>query len=130
MAAVSSILLLVVSASPPFNSLRCGPNSRMAPQPPGPGLPEQAPSVWMMTLSAICGPPVDVELAFESVWLGLDMRFFHADFLEDGEGRGVSGVGEADEMGGAGFPEDPVPQPRRRFRRIARPVIVFEEGVA
>jgi hypothetical protein len=24
----------------------------MAPQPPGPGLPEQAPSVWMMTVGS------------------------------------------------------------------------------
>src|SRR5690606_11789210 len=55
MAAVSAILLLVVSASPPFNSLVCPPYSRMAPQPPGPGLPEQAPSVWMMTVSVMNG---------------------------------------------------------------------------
>ena len=29
---------------------------RMAPQPPGPGLPEQAPSVWMMTVFALMPP--------------------------------------------------------------------------
>src|SRR5215217_7007252 len=68
MAAVSSILLLVVRASPPFSSLVWPPYSRMAPQPPGPGLPEQAPSVWMVTESVIgFGPLVDVELAEEAV---------------------------------------------------------------
>ena len=42
---VSSIRLLVVWASPPESSLRNSPYCRMAPHPPGPGLPEQAPSV-------------------------------------------------------------------------------------
>ena len=42
---VSSIRLLVVWASPPESSLRNSPYWRMAPHPPGPGLPEQAPSV-------------------------------------------------------------------------------------
>jgi hypothetical protein len=45
MAASSSMRLLVVTASPPESSLRCGPEIRIAPQPPGPGFPEQAPSV-------------------------------------------------------------------------------------
>src|SRR5690606_18945484 len=53
MAAVSSILLLVVSCSPPHNSLVLSPYCRIAPQPPGPGLPEQAPSVWIITVSVI-----------------------------------------------------------------------------
>src|SRR6185436_20284184 len=48
-AAINSIRLLVVWGSPPEISLRCSPNTRMAPKPPGPGLPEQAPSVWMTT---------------------------------------------------------------------------------
>ena len=43
--AVSSMRLLVVSASPPNSSLLCPPELRNAPQPPGPGLPLQAPSV-------------------------------------------------------------------------------------
>ena len=43
--AVSSIRLLVVSASPPESSRLWVPYIRMAPHPPGPGLPEQAPSV-------------------------------------------------------------------------------------
>src|SRR5690606_36679478 len=55
MAAVSSMRLLVVSASPPLNSLRCRPNCRMAPQPPGSGLPEQAPSIRMTTRSVTSG---------------------------------------------------------------------------
>src|SRR5690349_6276422 len=41
MAAVSSILLLVVSCSQPHNSLGLWPYCKMAPEPPGPGLPEQ-----------------------------------------------------------------------------------------
>src|SRR5690606_23745509 len=130
MAAVSSILLLVVSGAPPFNSLRCCPNCRMAPQPPGPGLPEQAPSVWMMTVSAMDRPPVDMELAGKAARLGFDMGLFHADPFEDREGGGVAGVGEADEVLAFAAPEEPVAQPRRRFRRIARPVKILEQGVA
>ncbi len=37
--------LLVVWASPPESSFRVSPKIRIAPQPPGPGFPEQAPSV-------------------------------------------------------------------------------------
>ena len=44
-AAMSSILLFVVLASPPDISFSASPYLRMAPQPPGPGLPEHAPSV-------------------------------------------------------------------------------------
>ena len=44
-AAVSSMRLLVVRRSPPNSSLVCPPELRNAPQPPGPGLPLQAPSV-------------------------------------------------------------------------------------
>jgi len=36
--------LLVVAASPPDSSFSCAPERRIAAQPPGPGLPEQAPS--------------------------------------------------------------------------------------
>ena len=42
---VSSMRLLVVRASPPDSSFLWGPYIKIAPQPPGPGLPEQAPSV-------------------------------------------------------------------------------------
>src|SRR4051794_41393107 len=42
---ISSIRLLVVSGSPPESSRSWPFQRRMAPQPPGPGLPEQAPSV-------------------------------------------------------------------------------------
>src|SRR3954453_21801813 len=41
--------LLVVSASPPESSRSRPSQRRMAAQPPGPGLPEQAPSVWTST---------------------------------------------------------------------------------
>src|SRR5215510_5624671 len=44
-AARSSMRLLVVWGSPPLSSFWRSPKARMAPQPPGPGLPEQAPSV-------------------------------------------------------------------------------------
>ena len=43
--AVSSIRLLVVSGAPPERVHSWPLYSKMAPQPPGPGLPEQAPSV-------------------------------------------------------------------------------------
>jgi hypothetical protein len=43
--AVSSMRLLVVSDSPPKSSRSRSPNRSSAPQPPGPGLPLQAPSV-------------------------------------------------------------------------------------
>jgi len=45
MAAISSMRLLVVRASPPLSSFRCWPETNIAPQPPGPGFLEQAPSV-------------------------------------------------------------------------------------
>ena len=45
MTPVSSIRLLVVWASPPESSFLNDPYIKIAPQPPGPGLPEQAPSV-------------------------------------------------------------------------------------
>ena len=43
--AVSSMRLFVVAASAPEISRSCPPNSKSAAQPPGPGLPRQAPSV-------------------------------------------------------------------------------------
>lgn len=45
MAASSSMRLLVVIGSPPESSFSCPLYRRIAPQPPGPGVPEQAPSV-------------------------------------------------------------------------------------
>src|SRR6516162_2442203 len=50
MAAISSMRLLVVAPSPPLSSRSCGPARSTAPQPPGPGLPLQAPSVKMSTV--------------------------------------------------------------------------------
>src|ERR1700757_5046446 len=47
--AINSMRLLVVALAPPEISLSCAPLRRMAPQPPGPGLPEQAPSVKSCT---------------------------------------------------------------------------------
>lgn len=46
---VNSIRLLVVARSPPLNSFSFSPYRSTAPHPPGPGLPEQAPSVNIST---------------------------------------------------------------------------------
>src|ERR1700761_7648902 len=51
--AISSIRLLVVFASPPNSSFSCAPKRSSAPQPPGPGLPLQAPSVKISTRSEL-----------------------------------------------------------------------------
>ena len=53
MTAVSSMRLLVVFLSPPPSSFSCSPKRNTAPQPPGPGLPEQAPSVKISTLGLL-----------------------------------------------------------------------------
>src|SRR5665213_4241536 len=47
--------LLVVAGSPPLNSFSTAPWRRIAPQPPGPGLPRQAPSVKMSTSGSAPG---------------------------------------------------------------------------
>ncbi len=57
-AAINSMRLLVVWASPPFNSFSTSPKRRIAPQPPGPGFPEQAPSVKMITCGLSLTPRV------------------------------------------------------------------------
>src|SRR5689334_532505 len=49
MGAVSSMRWFVVRLSPPESSVSRPSSTRRAPQPPGPGLPEQAPSVYMAT---------------------------------------------------------------------------------
>src|SRR6185437_7567411 len=49
MAAINSMRLLVVADSAPETSLRCLPATSSAAQPPGPGLPRQAPSVYIST---------------------------------------------------------------------------------
>ena len=53
MAAISSMRLLVVARSPPEISFSCAPERRIAPQPPGPGLPLHAPSVKISTAGAL-----------------------------------------------------------------------------
>src|ERR1051325_4536985 len=61
MGAISSMRWLVVGLSPPESS-RSRPSSTMrTPQPPGPGLPEQAPSEYMATGGSAAGmrrPPL------------------------------------------------------------------------
>jgi len=52
-AAISSMRLLVVRRKPPDSSRRCSPYCRMAPYPPGPGLPVHAPSVNTTTRFAV-----------------------------------------------------------------------------
>ena len=49
--AIISMRLLVVAVSPPDNSFSWPPVRRIAAQPPGPGFPEQAPSVKMSTIA-------------------------------------------------------------------------------
>jgi hypothetical protein len=49
MAAVISIRLFVVAGSPPETCFSRSPERRIAAQPPGPGFPEQAPSVKIST---------------------------------------------------------------------------------
>jgi hypothetical protein len=53
MAAISSMRLLVVAGSPPDNSRSRLPRRRIAPQPPGPGLPLHAPSVKISTSGSL-----------------------------------------------------------------------------
>ena len=50
MAPWSSIRLFVVAGTPPLNSLQSSPQDNTAAHPPGPGLPWQPPSVWIVTL--------------------------------------------------------------------------------
>ena len=47
MTAASSIRLLVVAGSPPVTEVSCPSMTTMAANPPGPGFPEHAPSVFM-----------------------------------------------------------------------------------
>src|SRR3954471_11278433 len=77
--------LLVVSGSPPESSRSRPSQRRIAAQPPGPGLPEQAPSVWTSTTTlsgsgeAIGRDPLDAAVETELAQvlarvLGLDQR--------------------------------------------------------
>src|SRR6476620_12002083 len=51
-AAISSMRLLVVKASPPDSSRSLSPMRKSTPQPPGPGLPRHEPSVNISTLGS------------------------------------------------------------------------------
>src|SRR6476620_7910445 len=62
-AAINSMRLLVVCGSPPLISRVWPFHCRIAPHPPGPGLPEQAPSVWMITRSVLTPSTVDAIVA-------------------------------------------------------------------
>src|SRR3954447_24865944 len=78
--------LLVVSASPPESSRSRPSQRRIAAQPPGPGFPEQAPSVWTSTTTpssgsgeAIGRDPLDATVEAELAQVlarvfGLDQR--------------------------------------------------------
>src|SRR6218665_6842 len=52
--AVNSMRLLVVPSAPPNNAFSVGPERSSTPQPPGPGLPLQAPSVYISTWFTLC----------------------------------------------------------------------------
>src|SRR5262249_13827176 len=58
-AANNSMRLLVVCGSPPLSSRVWPFHCKIAPQPPGPGLPEQAPSVWMITRAPLTSSALD-----------------------------------------------------------------------
>src|SRR5690606_18189839 len=89
-AAVSSMRLLVVAGSPPESSFSVVPSRSRAAQPPGPGLPRQAPSVKISTASSLMNSAFDpvgrgaqhlaVEFQFLPVFqrvLRLDQRAGH-----------------------------------------------------
>src|SRR5439155_20599074 len=61
MAAISSMRLLVVSASPPAISFSTPRKRSTAPHPPGPGLPLQAPSVKISTPDRAEGGLSDID---------------------------------------------------------------------
>src|SRR5437879_5272292 len=102
MAASISIRLLVVSGSPPDSSFSRAPARTIAPQPPGPGLPLQAPSVKIST-SVKVGSGGGFEAAGELENHPLDHAF--ALHLGDGEALGQAVDQLADQhfgRGGAG----------------------------
>src|SRR6204780_720987 len=85
-AAVISMRLLVVSFSKPDNSFSWPSQRSTAPQPPGPGLPLQAPSVKISTVALLSSEAIGLRIGdaaveaqlsqvFERI-LGLDQRAF------------------------------------------------------
>ena len=96
MAAMSSMRLFVVTASLPLKSFSTSLNRRTAPQPPGPGLPEQAPSVKISTLCSFIGSiePVGAGAAHVLVKVQLVHVFKRVLGLDKGAGRVVQQVVE------------------------------------
>jgi hypothetical protein len=80
-AAISSMRLLVVSASPPDSSLRVPLKRRIAPQPPGPGLPEQAPSVKILDASSSCHATARIPTRRTCRWNRIRRRYSSGSFL-------------------------------------------------
>src|SRR5512141_2722933 len=107
--------LLVVSCSPPLSSLRCEPDSRITPQPPGPGLPEQAPSVWITTFgrSAMSRPKAVIAVGLHAlVEPQLAQIFVRVLCLHQGIRIGV------DQIVGAGQKESERGTPRKRWQPV------------
>src|ERR1051326_1740714 len=78
-AAIISMRLLVVANSPPEISFSRRPERRMAPQPPGPGFPEQAPSVKISTCGRFAMRDSGDQRAGN---VELDVLAGHRDFLD------------------------------------------------
>src|SRR6478752_9122589 len=81
----SSMRLLVVCGSPPDSSRRCSPLTRMTAQPPGPGLPETAPSGTSSTsgpVAATASGIRDLEHELAVLPAGLEARLGVAHLLE------------------------------------------------
>src|SRR5690348_6793344 len=84
MAAISSIRLFVVSASPPASSFSFSPMRISAAQPPGPGFPRQAPSVKISTIGSSVTSGDELARELEDHALGAVV----GDFLGDLESLG------------------------------------------
>src|SRR5690242_9094272 len=85
-AAMSSIRLLVVSASPPEISRSFSPIRRSTAQPPGPGFPRHAPSVNIFTSgsSLTSGNELARELEDHALGHVIVFRFGHVEVLGEG----------------------------------------------
>src|SRR6266850_67249 len=136
--AVSSMRWLVVGFSPPESSSSRPSSMRMAPQPPGPGLPEQAPSVYMTigdrsaisvaphpgplprgereSREGISGGPVEVAAA----GLAGDQRGLRAQLLQ-ALGRDRHAAGPAEVRLGHRYERQPAPGAQD-------PVVVGQDG--
>src|ERR1700712_3455855 len=78
----SSMRLLVVCASPPESSRRCSPLTSTTAQPPGPGLPETAPSGTSSTSWPLLSGIGDLEHELAVLLAGLESPLCRLHVLE------------------------------------------------